>query len=257
MSSSLIIQELIDPSIALLTLNRPEKRNALHIPLLEALVAELKNIPSNQRVVILKGAGPVFCAGLDLAEAGFHEKEEVSAFLLGELFSTICQMPSLTIAAVHGAAFGGGCGLACAFDYVIAAQGTLFGFPEVRRGLVPALVAGVLRQQITQRQMKQLFLFGENVTAEEALHMGFINRIVPKEDLLKASINRAFLGLKGAPQAVSQTKMLLESLSTRGIEKDLDIAMKVHHRARNSEEAKEGILSFLEKRNPSWDCSSN
>lgn len=251
----LILKQQLEPSISLLTLNRPEKRNALNIPLLEALVSELESLRSTQRAIIINGAGPVFCSGLDLSESTQLVKEETSANLLAKLYTTIYEMPSLTIGAVHGAALGGGIGLACACDYVFAAPNTRFGFPEVQRGLVPAQVAGILRRQVSQRKMRELLLFGDNIEADEALRIGLINQIVAPEDLLNAAVKIAKQGLKGAPQAIHRTKVLMEALSIRGIEDDLDIAMDFHHKARHSGEAREGIQAFLEKRKPAWDNS--
>jgi len=254
MDQPLVLHQTIEPSITLITLNRPEKRNALNIPLLQALQSMLENLrlDHKQRVIIVNGAGPVFCAGLDLLEAIHLESENESSSLLAQVLSSIYQMPQITISAVHGAALAGGAGLACACDYVVAAKGTRFGFPEVRRGLVAAQVTALLRRQLGERQLRELILFGESIEADKAKEMGLINRVVSSEDLMSAAIEAAKIAQKGAPGAIHQTKILIEALSTRGIEDDLDIAMEFHHEARHSVEAVEGIKAFMEKREPNW-----
>lgn len=255
MNEPVLHYHLIEPSVALLTLNRPEKRNALNIPVLEALNKTLEKIKSdiNQRVIILNALGSVFCAGLDLEEASRVETEKESAALLAKLFSSIAQMPQIMICVVQGAALAGGAGLACAFDYVIAAQGARFGFPEVRRGLVAAQVTAILRRQLKERQLRELLLFGESIDAQEALKIGLINCIVPEEELMSKALGMARLALKGAPGAIQKTKTLIDALSLRSMEDDLEIALEFHHAARHSPEAKEGMCAFLEKRKPLWD----
>jgi methylglutaconyl-CoA hydratase len=254
----ILIHQSIESSIVLVTLNRPQKRNALNIPLLHAFCALFEKLreDSSLRVIILQGTGPIFCAGLDLLEASQREHEKESSSLLAKVLPLIYQMPQITIAAVHGAAFGGGAGLACAFDYAIAAEGTLFGFPEVMRGLVAAQVNALLRRQLNERHIRELLLFGESFGADKAREIGLINCVVSKEKLLQNAIQAAKKALKGAPGAIHQTKILIEALSTRSIEDDLDLAMDFHQAARQSAEAKEGISSFLEKRQPSWTQSN-
>jgi methylglutaconyl-CoA hydratase len=258
MNESLLLHQVIEPSVTLLTLNRPEKRNALNIPLLQALNTALEDIKldKNQRVVILSASGSVFCAGLDLSEASQIETEKESATLLAHVFSSIAQMPQIMICAVQGAALAGGAGLACVFDYVLAVQEARFGFPEVRRGLVAAQVTAILRRQLKERQIRELLLFGESISSEEALKIGLINRVVGKEELLARALEIAKLAMQGAPGAIQQTKTLIDALSLRSMEDDLEITMEFHHAARHSDEAQEGMHAFLEKRKPSWDRSN-
>ena len=254
MDQPLILQQAIEPGVALLTLNRPDKRNALNIPLLKALSSVLENIrkDTSQRVIIVNGAGPVFCSGLDLQEAGQIENEKESASLIGHVLTLIYHLPQVTIAAIHGAALAGGAGLACAFDFIVAAEGTRIGFPEVRRGLVAAQVTTLLRRQLNERQLRELLLIGEVFDAGKALEMGLINRLVASHKLMEEAKKIAREALKGAPGAIKETKRLIEELSPRSLTADLAIAMNFHHAARLSKEAHEGIQAFLEKRDPAW-----
>lgn len=254
MDQPLILQQAIEPSITLLTFNRPDKRNALNINLLKTFSTILENLrkDSDQRAIILNGSGPVFCAGLDLNEAGQLDYEKESAALIGHVLSTLYHMPQVTIAAVHGAALAGGAGMACACDFVIAADGTRFGFPEVRRGLVAAQVSTLLRRQMNEKQLRELLLLGEIVNETKALELNLINRIVTSHNLLNEAKKIAREALKGAPGAIKETKRLIEELSPRSLAEDLAIAMKFHHAARISKEAQEGIKAFLEKRDPVW-----
>ena len=136
--------------ITLITLNRPEKRNALNIALMSCLCDAIDAAvnDSTQRVVVIKGEGDVFCAGLDLSEAQDPEKTEQSTYSVARMLTTIQKCPCATIAAVHGAVFAGGAGLMAACDFVVAEEMTLFGFPETRRGLIPAQVMALLMRQL-------------------------------------------------------------------------------------------------------------
>ena len=254
MDQSLILQQTIETSVILLTLNRADKRNALNIPLLKLLSTILETLrkDANLRVVIINGEGPVFCAGMDLEEAGQPEHEKESAALIGHVLTQLYHLPQVTIAAVHGAALAGGAGLACACDFILAADGTRFGFPEVRRGLVAAQVAALLRRQLNERQLRELLLVGEISDARKALELGLINRIVASPFLLTDAKKIAKEVLKGAPGAIRETKRLIEELSPKSLSEDLAIAMNFHHAARLSKEAQEGIQAFLEKRDPAW-----
>src|SRR5436309_11809407 len=169
-----VLIEKQTPQITVLTLNRPERRNALTIGLLSELVAAIK-IASDQpqeRVIILRGAGAAFCTGLDLKEAADHTKAHATAEMVANTLVAISQTPLVTIAAVHGAAVAGGAGLMSACDFVVAAERTKIGYPEVRRGLVAGLVMIFLRRQLLERNIRELLLGSDLIDAERAREMG-------------------------------------------------------------------------------------
>lgn len=247
MSSSLILVDRELPSITVLTLNRPEKRNALNIELMEEfcrVYAESEQL-TDQRVMIIRAAGPHFCAGLDLSEAADPNVVEKSGLLLSKLFRTIYDSPLVSIASVQGSAIAGGAGIVTACDLAIADFDSHFGYPEVHRGLVAAQVSTLLRRQILMRHVRELLLLGALVDAKRALEIGLVNRIVGTDELPTKTLEMAADLLKGAPKAIIETKRLLTTLELISLEDDLSIAMEAHHRSRLSDEAKEGIKDFL------------
>lgn len=240
----------------IVTLNRPDRRNALTIELMNQLVGavEAANRDSSRRAIILRGAGEGFCAGLDLKEAQQSGSHEESARSVANMLKTIHTSKLPTIAAVHGHAMAGGAGLMAACDLSVCAAGTKIGYPEVLRGLVPALVSTLLRHQIGDRRLRELFLTAESITAERALELGLINRIVPggADGAMNGAIELATSIAKGAPGALAATKQLLADLRGSSIETDLQKALLIHEHARTGNEAAEGIAAFMEKRQPKW-----
>jgi methylglutaconyl-CoA hydratase len=198
------------PQITVITLNRPERRNALTIPLLNELIAAIKvaSDEPHERVLILRGAGAAFCTGLDLKEAADRRKAHMSAELVAKTLITLSQADLITIAAVHGAALAGGAGLMSACDFVIAAEGTKIGYPEVRRGLVAGLVMTFLRRQLGERNIRELLFGSELIDAQRAREIGLINRVVPTDQLMNEAQKFADSVLQGAPTALLQTKKL-------------------------------------------------
>src|SRR2546430_10804322 len=249
-----ILIEKQTPQVTVLTLNRPERRNALTIELLSELNAAIK-IASDQpqeRVIILRGAGAAFCTGLDLKEAADQTKAHATAEMVANTLITISQTRLITIAAVHGAAVAGGAGIMSACDFVVAAERTRIGYPEVRRGLVAGLVMTFLRRQVSERNMRELLLGSELLYAERAKEIGLVNRVVAQNDLMPEALKFAASVLQGAPGAVAQTKRLIDELWWRSVKDDVDLALKYHMQARESDEAREGIAAFNEKRKPKW-----
>jgi len=247
MSNSFILVNRQNPSITVMTLNRPEKRNALNIALIEefcSIYSETEQLTS-QRVMIIRAEGPHFCAGLDLNEAADPELVDKSGSLLAKLFKTIYDSPLISIAAVQGSALAGGAGIVTACDIALANKDSHFGYPEVHRGLVAAQVSTLLRRQIVMRHVRELLLLGELIDAQRALEIGLINRVVEADELFLKALEMAASILKGTPKAVIETKRLLTNLELISLEDDLNIAMEAHHRARLSEEAKESINAFL------------
>jgi len=242
------------PQITVLTLNRPERRNALTIELLTELTAEIEaaSADEQQRVLILRGAGAAFCTGLDLKEAADPKKAHATAEMVAKTLITLSQTRLITIAAVHGAAVAGGAGIMSACDFVVAAERTKIGYPEVRRGLVAGLVMTFLRRQVGERNMRELLFGSELINAQRALEIGLVNRVVAQDELMSKAQKFAYSVLQGAPGALARTKKLIEELSSSSVKEDVDLALKYHLQARESDEAREGIAAFNEKRSPKW-----
>ena len=254
MSDPVLIVDTSDPQIALVTLNRPDKRNALSIELIEQITRAVAEQSKDlmRRVIILRGNGPSFCAGLDLKEASDPKNAHRSAEALARMYLAIAQSPLVTITAAHGAAMGGGAGLLAACDLVVAGDDLKISYPEVKRGLIAALVTCLLRRQLSDRAVRELILLGQTVDAAHALQRGLITRIAPTGQLDTQTTDLAREACAGAPGAISRTKQLLDSLSARTIAEDLKIALEFHLAARKSTEAAEGITAFKEKRAPRW-----
>jgi methylglutaconyl-CoA hydratase len=254
MSEPCVVVKAIEPAVVRLTLNRAPKRNALNVELMEQLHSAIVDAESdrNHRVLLLHGDGPVFCAGLDLNEASKPENTVRSSHALAELYKAICLSPLVTIAAAQGAAMGGGVGLLGACDFVVASDDLRIGFPEVRRGLVAALVTALLRRQLPERVLRELVLLGQTITAAQALHIGLVNRVVPSEQLTDETNRLAGQVLQGAPVAIARTKSLLDGLASRPVSEELKCALTYHLAARDATEAAEGIAAFLERREPNW-----
>jgi methylglutaconyl-CoA hydratase len=240
--------------ITLVTLNRPERRNALTIELLTELCAAIEAAEAEEqgRILILRGAGKAFCAGLDLQETQVTEDAQRSAGMVAQTLRAVAETRLITIAQIHGAAVAGGAGLMSACDFVVAASRTKIGYPEGRRGLVAGLVLTFLRRQLHERDIRELLLTGELITAERAKEMGLVNRVVAPEELENETAKITAAILQNAPHALAQTKRLIEELWSSPVRKDVEHALHYHTLARESDEAKEGIAAFLEKRPPRW-----
>ena len=262
MSESLVIREDLGP-VTVLTIDRPDRRNALS----RALVAELGDLldamaaEPSLRVVVLTGNGPTFCAGMDLKEAaeiGPSAEAETLAIAdtrgIADLIDRVHTFPRPMIAAVQGDALAGGAGLALACDFVVMAEGASLGFPEVKRGLVAAIVLHDLVRQVGDRRTRDLLLTGRSISATEAERWGLVNRVVSAEGSCRdEAIGLARTLLLSAPIAVKTTKRLLDEASSRP--SDLRGAAAVSAAVRVGDEAREGMAAFLEKRSTAWDTS--
>lgn len=248
-----ILLEPLAPGIVSLTLNRPDRRNALNIELLDSLSSEIERLADDRanRVVILRGAGPVFSAGLDLHEAADESLIDPSAEAIRRMLDVLRQTPLIVIAAVQGGAFAGGAGLMAACDIAIAAADAQIGFPEARRGLLPALICDVLRYRVREGDLRDLLLAGDPVDAGHAQLVGLVQRVVPKERLLDEAVRAAQSIVAGGPETIRQTKVLLNETFRHGGDSGPDL-MKSHLAARHSEEAREGLAAYAEKRKPYW-----
>src|SRR3954465_8379647 len=180
-----VLVERESPQISVVTLNRPERRNALTLELLTELCAGINAASEQpeQRVLILRGAGAAFCTGLDLKEAGDTSKAHATAEMVANTLVAISQTRLVTIATVHGAAVAGGAGIMSACDFVVAAERTKIGYPEVRRGLVAGLVMTFLRRQLRDRDLRGVLLASDLFEAERAREIGLVNRVVPVDSL--------------------------------------------------------------------------
>jgi len=256
-----ILEETPRKGVVVLTLNRPERRNALSIAMMRTLVARMKELSEQReaRVVILRGAGPVFCAGLDLAEASKSELVGESAECVASTLHALRYSPIVTIAAVHGGAYAGGAGVVAACDMAVGANDLQIGFPEARRGLLPALITDVLQTKVREGDLAELFLVGNPIDAQRAQQIGLFQRIVPSEKLIDVALELAQGILAGGPQTIIDTKELMHRAfdAAKHSNHDDHSSIDDHLKARNSPEAQEGLRAFLEKRPPSWMSSTH
>ncbi|HEX8200070.1 MAG TPA: enoyl-CoA hydratase/isomerase family protein [Isosphaeraceae bacterium] len=258
MNERLVLRDDRGP-IVVLTLNRPERRNALARGLVTALSDALDRlmVELGPRVVVLTGAGAAFCAGMDLKEAiqrGEHDAAEAEAVTdvqgFADLINQLHRFPRPTIAALNGDALAGGAGLAIACDFVLAAAEARIGYPEVLRGLAPAVVMQDLVRQLGDRRARELVLTGRPIPADQAERWGLINRVVPAGSVLAEALELARSLLESGPRAIATSKQLLDEATNRPA--DLRGAAAISASVRVTDEAREGMRSFLEKRPPSW-----
>lgn len=259
MSNELVRYELHQPAVVL-TLNRPDRRNALSRDLIAALTEAFGRArdDATARCVILTGAGNAFCAGMDLAELqeslteGKGKQTPVwdDALRLAKLYDLMYTLPKPTIAAVNGAAVAGGAGLASACDLAVAVPEARFGYPEVRRGLVAAMVMPHLLRHVGERTARYLLLTGELIDAEDACRLGLINAVAPAEQLLTRALAWAHALAEGGPNALARTKELLQLFSRQAVA--LEEAAKASAAPRLSEECKQGLEAFFNKRPAPW-----
>jgi methylglutaconyl-CoA hydratase len=251
---------LLDTSgqIARLTLNRPEKRNALSPLTICELMTALDEIEkSKARVAILTGAGKAFCAGMDLetlaaiAKQSAHENQEDSR-KIAKMFRRIWSFPRPLIAAVNGHALAGGCGIATLCDFTIAAPEAKFGYTEVKIGFLPAIVSVFLSRQVGEKRTRDLLLTGRLVEAAEAKEIGLVTEIVAPERLMARAEEIAEVLIAASPSSVTRAKRLLTSAAAAGVDHDLERAILESARIRCTPDFKEGLASFLEKRKPVW-----
>ncbi|MDG1545599.1 MAG: hypothetical protein BEU00_01245 [Marine Group III euryarchaeote CG-Epi3] len=224
-----------------LSLNNPEKRNALTSEMMGALSAILEDVVNydDLRVIIIRGAGSVFCSGADINTWNPEE--------LQELLFSLSDCPIPTVAYVHGICFGGGMGLASACDFVVAEKGSKFGFPEVKIGMIPAVISPYVSRKISIGRMRELFITGENFGIQQAYDFGFLYSLEADLENLVHRIKR------GAPLAQSFTKKLLSDEVDRDYidERDSHLAELITQ-IREGSECQEGIAAFMQKRFPSW-----
>lgn len=261
MSDQDVILDASPGGVAAIILNRPEKRNAFNADVIAALDDAFETLrgADHVRVVLLRGRGPSFSAGADVewmrAAAHYepHENEQ-DALALGRMLAKLYHLPQLTVAMVQGAAMGGGAGLAAACDVAIAMKTAMFRFSEVRLGLVPAMISPYVIEAIGPRWARALFATGDAFDAEHAQRIGLVHHLADDENGLEALAEHlSKLAFDAAPEAVAQSKALVREVAGHAIDSELShlTAKRIAER-RASEEGKEGLAAFLEKRKPAW-----
>jgi len=239
-------------------LNRPDRRNAMTPEMQSELLAAFDDAAATGcRVLVLTGAGDAFCAGLDLsALRGMQDQgaaeHRTDAERIARLFRTLYELPVPTIAAVNGAAIAGGAGLAFFCDFTLAVPAAKFGFTEVRIGFVPALVSAFVAPQIGEKRCRDLLLTGRIFDAEEAHRIGLVNQVVPAGELMQRVGELAQVLIANSPQSMRATKRLLNAETKGRLDAAIAHALEANAAARESEDFREGIAAFLEKRKPQW-----
>ncbi len=252
------IELIYEAALATITLNRPEKRNAISFELISDLMRALDGVArSSARVLIITGAGKAFCSGMDLenlkALIGRSPEQnlEDSRTML-RLFRTIYEFPKVTVAAVNGAAIAGGTGLALLSDFTLAVPEAKFGYTEVRIGFVPAIVSTFLLRQVGEKHARDLLLTGRLFDAHEALRLGLINEIVEPDKLMDRAHELAAHLLENSPTSLGYTKRLLTEHARAELDAQIESAVRENAAIRQTADFREGVTSFLEKRKPRW-----
>ena len=254
MMTDQVVVYSVDGAIARITLNRPEKRNALNDAVIAGIKEGLRKAgrDENVKAVVISGAGKDFCSGADLsalqkiAGASVAENSEDARSLL-ELFLQIRQLPVPVIAAVTGRALAGGCGLASACDLVLASASARFGYPEVKIGFVPAMVMAILRRNVSEKRAFELITRGEEISAQQAKEFGLVNHVF--NDEVFADEVDAYAKKFGAlsKHAIALTKVLLYQIDGLAFPEALETGADVNVIARMSDDCQKGIARFLQR----------
>ncbi len=244
----------LNGGVLTVTLNRPEKRNALDAALIEALHAALDraDLDAEVRVVVVRGAGKDFCAGADLEELldsalRTMEDNERAALRLGRLFVRMRELPKPVVAIVHGRALAGGAGLATACDLVLAGECAQFGYPEIQRGFVPAMVMTILRRLAGERRAFELVATGRVVTAAEALDLGLVSRVIADAELETGAGEAVATLASSSGSALALTKRLLYELDGQSFSEGIALGARVNALARAHPDFRKAIAAFLKK----------
>jgi methylglutaconyl-CoA hydratase len=248
-----------DGAVEYLTLNRPDVRNAFNDEVIAELAAWAAAVAADStlRAAVISGAGQAFCAGADATwmarTIGYTEAENVQdAIAVSHLFNTLNTLPLPLIGRIHGAALGGGAGVAAVCDIVVAGEQAFFGFTEVRLGILPAVISPFVLAKIGRSATRQLFLTGARFSAQRARELGLVHEVVPEADL-DAAVARHLADIQNAgPEAVAAAKELIADVSHRPAEDVTRITAHAIASRRTSAEGQEGLRAFLEKRKPTW-----
>jgi len=253
--SDKVVLSSIDGGIACLTLNRPEKKNALNDQLISELKEALTNAAAKEevRTIVISGSGSDFCSGADLAALEKISKSTAAenaadARALQELFLLIRQLPVPVIAAVHGRALAGGCGLASACDIIVASRNARFGYPEVKIGFVPAMVTAILRRNVSEKMAFELLTRGDTIEADEAHRIGLVNRVFD-DGTFENDVRQFADGFATVSKsAVSLTKTLFYQVDGLPFLEATETGVDVNVIARMTEDCQKGIARFLQKK---------
>ena len=258
---SSVILEATPEGVAVVTLNRPEKKNAFDSTLIEGLTEAFETLQGadHVRVVFIRGAGGSFCAGADLEwmalAAGMTEDDNRSdAMTVATMFKALSEIPAVTVALVEGAALGGGAGLVAACDLAVAMEGARFAFSEVRLGLIPAMISPYVVEAVGPRTARALFVTGRSFDAVYAEKIGLVSEVAADPAGLAAAQVRITADvMAAAPGAVVEAKALAREVAGRPIDHGLmaETARRLARR-RVSEEGREGVAAFIARRKPSW-----
>jgi methylglutaconyl-CoA hydratase len=252
----ILIEE--EDSLRKITLNRPERRNAMTPEMQMELIAALEDAPATGcRALVLTGAGDAFCSGLDLtalqpASSINALEARAEAERVARMFLALHELEMPSIAAVNGPAIGGGAGLATICDFTLATPDAKFGFTETRIGFVPAVVSAFLTLQIGEKRSRDLLLTARIVDAQEALHLGLVNEVVPHQELQHRARNLAERMAANSPQATRITRRLLAAQWKTWLDAAMVAAIDASVEARETDDFREGITAFLEKRKAVW-----
>lgn len=248
-----------DGAVERLTLNRPDTRNAFDDQMVAELTAWAGGVRESDglRAVVLAGAGPVFCAGADVAwmrrmRAASAEENERDARALAAMFRAVDTLPVPVIGRIHGAALGGGVGLAAVCDIVVAAETATFGFTEVKLGILPAVISPFALAKIGVSAARELMLTGARFSAARAREIGLVHAVVPEAGL-DAAVDACLTEiLTAAPGAVAAIKALIPRVAGRPAAEVAELTSRAIARQRASAEGQEGLTAFLERRKPAW-----
>jgi methylglutaconyl-CoA hydratase len=241
-----------------ITMNRPEKRNALCPLLIEELTRALDEAENCEcGVVILTGAGAAFCSGLDMEHletmtAHTPQENRRDSENMARVLRTLYDFPKPIIAAVNGPAIAGGMALATIPDFTLAAPEAKFGYTEVRVGFVPAIVASFLIRQVGERRTRELLLSGRVLKAKEALELGLVTQIVESGELIPTARALAQQLLQNSPQSMFAVKRLLSTHAKRRLDEEIEDAIEVNALQKSTEDFKEGVLAFQQRRRADW-----
>lgn len=247
-----------DGALALIRLNRPEKRNAISAQMIAELLTVLNEVESgSERVAIITGAGKAFCAGMDLdalkslatqsPEQNLEDARRTAGF-----FRRLWSFPKPLIAAVNGAALAGGCGIATLCDFALAVPEAKFGYTEVRVGFIPALVSMFLERQVGEKLARDLLLTGRIIGPVEAAAIGLVTRVVPADQLMVSARELATILIANSPGSLMATKRLLVRANEAEIDRCIEFAVAESVAIRSTPDFREGLSAFLEKREPRW-----
>jgi methylglutaconyl-CoA hydratase len=247
-----------DSGVATITLNRPDKRNAISFDLIDDLLRAFEEVEKSDAIVlILTGAGKAFSSGMDLENlkaliGRSPEQNMQDSRTMVRMFRTLYEFPKVTLAAVNGAAIAGGTGLALLCDFTLAVPEAKFGYTEVRIGFVPAIVSTFLLRQTGEKYARDLLLTGRIIGAEEAARMGLVNEIVAPENLMTRARELASLLMGNSPSSLRATKKLLSDHARAELDVQIEAAIRENAAVRSTADFREGVTSFLEKRKPVW-----